>query len=81
MLTLCETVLGRTPSIVKKMSRIFQIFTSPSKTGEDKESDEQEQVTAGPRPIRTTDVPLDETTKRPRRHSSNSSQDELRKKN
>ena len=56
------------------------MFTSPSKTGEDNESDEQEQVTASPRLIRTTDSPLDKTTKRPRRHSSNSSQDELRKK-
>ena len=62
------------------MSRIFQIFTSPSKTGEDNQSDEQEQVTASPRLIRMADAPLDETTKRPRRHSSNSSQDELRKK-
>ena len=56
------------------------MFASPSKTGEGNESDEQEQVTASPRLIRTTDAPLDETTKRPRRHSSNSSQDELRKK-
>ena len=56
------------------------MFTSPSKTGEDNESDEQEQVTASPRPKRMTDAPLDETTKRPRRHSSNSSRDELRKK-
>ena len=29
--------------------------------------------------MRTADAPLDETTKIPRRHSSNSSQDELRK--
>ena len=64
----------------KKMSRIFQMFTSPSKTVEDNESDGQEEVTASTRPIRTTDAPMDETTKRPRRHSSNSSQDELRKK-
>ena len=54
------------------------MFTSPSKTGEDNESDEQEQVTASPRLMRTADGPLDETTKRPRCHSSNSSQDELR---
>ena len=46
------------------MLRIFQMFTSPSKTGGDNESDEQEQVTASPRFIRTTDAPLDETTKR-----------------
>ena len=64
----------------KKMSRIFQMFTSPSKTFEDNESDGQEEVTASTRPIRTTDARMDETTKRPRRHSSNSSQDELRKK-
>ena len=56
------------------------MFTSPSKTVEDNESDGQEEVTASARPIRTTDAPMDETTKRPRRHSSNSSQDELRKK-
>ena len=56
------------------------MFTSPSKTIEDNESDGQEEVTASTRPIRTTDAPMDETTKRPRRHSSNSSQDELRKK-
>ena len=56
------------------------MFTSPSKTGEDNESDEQEQVTASPRLMHTADALLDETTKRPRRHSSNSSQDELRKK-
>ena len=62
------------------MSRIFQMFTSPSNTVEDNESDEQEQVTASPRPIHTTDVSLDETTQRPRHHSSNSSQDELSKK-
>ena len=64
----------------KKMSRIFQRFTSLSKTVEDNESDGQEEVTASTRPICTTDAPRDETTKRPRRHSSNSSQDELKKK-
>ena len=62
------------------MSRIFQIFASPSKTVENNESDEQEQVTAGPRPIHTTDALLDLTTKRPSRHSSNFSQEELKKK-
>ena len=62
----------------KKMSRIFQMFTSPSKTVED--DGQEEVVTASTRPIRTTDAPKDETTKRPRRHSSNSAQDELRKK-
>ena len=56
------------------------MFTSPSKAGEDNESDKQEQVTASPRLMRMTDAPLDETTKRPRLHSSNSSKDELRKK-
>ena len=34
----------------KKMSRIFQMFTSPSKTVEDNESDGQEEVTASTRP-------------------------------
>ena len=62
------------------MSRIFQMFTSPWKMVEDNESDEQEQVTASSGPIRKTDAPLVETNKRPRRHSSNSSRDELRKK-
>ena len=62
------------------MSRIFQMFTSPSKICEDNQSDEQEQVSASPRLMHTADAPLDETTKRPRCHSSNSSQDELRKK-
>ena len=56
------------------------MFTSPWKMVEDNESDEQEQVTASSGPIRKTDAPLDETNKRPKRHSSNSSRDELRKK-